>query len=588
MKTSKNLLLIVVLFINSIVLAQIGFGTPSPHLSTAVEINSNSKGFLMPRMTSFERDNINLPATGLIIYNTSTNKFNYFNGSVWLELASSATPSATVPNAPTIGTATASNSAASITFTIPTNDGGSPITNYIVTSNPGSFTGQGTSSPISVTGLANGTSYTFSVVAINSSGTSSASSSSNSVTPATVPAAPTSVVATAGDATASVAFTPGADNGSPITNYTVTASPGGATASGTSSPITVTGLTNGTAYTFTVVATSAIGSSVASSASTSVTPLPPAPGVITNFAVKPASSSAVVSWEAPTTGGPVDSYIIQRRTTFGVPSNWQDVVTLPATTLTHTVTGLNNSQNGSWDHHFRVKAVNTLSGESISDQLTACLTVANLTEIMHDNFNAQPTTAKWNMYSGPTQHWSNNFSTSNLYNSLGMWNVQQQMSNSTVTSAQTIATLNRSTTTKEVQFTYYVDPNNTGNGWYTNFGLIDPSGRVMEFYVNNTANFHMTFVTMRGDWTALGGQPVTKYTQLHAGRMGSTAGGYITVRLVLPAAGGLQIWGGAELKQSWTAAELPASFNNLKFFAYAEAQTPGQQYIDNVTLLSHE
>lgn len=588
MKKITKLLLILALFISTIATAQIGFGTPTPHASSALDITSTSKGFLMPRMTTLQRDGITSPATGLMVYNITSSKFNYYNGSAWIEISGSLAPVAAAPDAPVIGEATASAGAASVAFTAPANDGGAPITNYIVTSSPGDFTGQGTSSPIEVTGLVNGTAYTFTVVAVNSLGTSSASAASNSVTPAGLPAAPTNVVATIGDASASVAFTAGSSNGSPITNYTVTASPGGATASGESSPITVTGLTNGTAYTFTVVATSAIGSSVASSASAGVTPLPPAPGVITKFAVKPASSSTVVSWEAPTTGGPVDSYIIQRRSTFGAPSTWTDVVTLPATTLTHTVTGLQNSTMGLWDHHFRVKAVNTLSGESISDQLTACLTVANLTEIMHDNFNAQPTTAKWNMYSGPTQHWSNNFSTSNLYNSLGMWNVQQQMWNSTVTSAQTIATLDRSTTTKEVQFTYYPDPNNTGNGWYTNFGLIDPSGRVMEFHSANPANFHMTFLTYRGDWTALGGAPVSKDTQLHAGRMGSTAGGYITVRLVLPAAGGLQIWGGAELKQSWTAAELPASFNNLKFFAYAEAQTPGQQYIDNVTLLSHE
>jgi hypothetical protein len=88
------------------------------------------------------------------------------------------------------------------------------------------------------------------------------------------PGAPTGLVATPLNASARVAFTPPASNGGGvITSYTVTSSPGGFTATGASSPLTVTGLTNGVAYTFTAKATNAAGDSVASSASSSVTPL---------------------------------------------------------------------------------------------------------------------------------------------------------------------------------------------------------------------------------------------------------------------------------------------------------------------------
>ena len=87
-----------------------------------------------------------------------------------------------------------------------------------------------------------------------------------------VPDAPTNVVAAAGNGRATVSFIPPTnDGGEAITSYTVTSS-GGQTATGTGSPIVVTGLTNGTAYTFTVKATNSVGDSTASAPSNSVTP----------------------------------------------------------------------------------------------------------------------------------------------------------------------------------------------------------------------------------------------------------------------------------------------------------------------------
>jgi hypothetical protein len=87
------------------------------------------------------------------------------------------------PFAPTIGTATGGNGQASITFTPSAT--GPAATSFVVTSSPGSFTASGASSPLVVTGLTNGTSYTFTVIARNASGDSTASSASNSVTPST-------------------------------------------------------------------------------------------------------------------------------------------------------------------------------------------------------------------------------------------------------------------------------------------------------------------------------------------------------------------------------------------------------------------
>jgi len=89
-----------------------------------------------------------------------------------------------VPGAPTIGAATGGFTQATVAFTAPTDTGGSAITSYQVVSSPGSIVGTGASSPITVTGLTNGTAYTFRVTAVNSYGAGTFSASSASVTPA--------------------------------------------------------------------------------------------------------------------------------------------------------------------------------------------------------------------------------------------------------------------------------------------------------------------------------------------------------------------------------------------------------------------
>lgn len=88
-----------------------------------------------------------------------------------------------IPGAPTIGTATAGNAQASVAFTAPANPGYPTTLTYEVTSSPGGLTGTGSASPIVVTGLSNGTSYTFTVTATNDTGTGPASAASNAVTP---------------------------------------------------------------------------------------------------------------------------------------------------------------------------------------------------------------------------------------------------------------------------------------------------------------------------------------------------------------------------------------------------------------------
>ncbi len=203
----------------------------------------------------------------------------------------------TTPDAPTIGTATTlSDSEISVAFTPPSNGGGSPITSYTVTSSPGGYTATGSTSPIVVSGLNGGTGYTFTVTATNAAGTSDASGSSNQATTDTrISDAPIIGTATAGFEQATITFTaPAHDGGAAITSYVATSSPGGirGTVSGPGSgEITVTGLTNGVNYTFTVTAVNENGTSAPSSASNPVIP---------NVAVGDLLQGGVVYYVAPT------------------------------------------------------------------------------------------------------------------------------------------------------------------------------------------------------------------------------------------------------------------------------------------------
>jgi hypothetical protein len=153
-------------------------------------------------------------------------------------------------------------------------DGGSPITGVTTRVYNGSNivgTTTGTTSPLTVTGLANSKPDSVTLLATNAIGNSLGVTGAWLKTPS-VPSAPTVGTATGSQLTASVAFTPSADsNGSPITSYTVVSSPGGLTATGTTSPISIGGLTGNTTYTFTVYATNVVGNSASSAASNSIT-----------------------------------------------------------------------------------------------------------------------------------------------------------------------------------------------------------------------------------------------------------------------------------------------------------------------------
>jgi trimeric autotransporter adhesin len=282
-----------------------------------------------------------------------------------------------VPDAPTIGTASdvgtnqAYNNGAVTVSVTPAATGGAP-TSYTATSTPGSITGTGTSSPITVSGLASATAYTFKVTPTNTTATGPASASSGSVTATTVPQAPTvgtPTVATGqaytGNANVSVPFTPGASGGKTISSYTVTSSSGN-TQSGASSPISVSDVV-GTARTYTVTATNANGTSLASSASAATTPssVPQAPTIGTPTV----TNSTTVS--IPFTAGGTGGSTITSYTTTSSPSV---SLSTSGTSSPLTVTGSFASNTA---YTFQIAAVNangTSSASSASSAVTPNLT----------------------------------------------------------------------------------------------------------------------------------------------------------------------------------------------------------------------
>ncbi|MCL0055718.1 fibronectin type III domain-containing protein [Dehalococcoidia bacterium] len=268
-----------------------------------------------------------------------------------------------VPGIPTMVSAISGNGQAQITWTAPTSDGGSEITLYSISSNVAGVTATTTDTSHSLTGLANGVTYLFTVVASNIAGAGEVSGASAPITPAAVPESPGSVSGTSGDGQVTVSWTAPNENGSAITLYTVTATSGAFTATSTATSIVVTGLDNGTPYSFIVIATNSAGDSPPSAASSSVTPMgiPGTPTSVT--ASSGASVSANIDWNAPSSkGGGIDYYTV---------TSSPGSIAVSSTTTTATLTGLTNGTT----YTFTVTSTNSI-GTSISSVASNSVTPA--------------------------------------------------------------------------------------------------------------------------------------------------------------------------------------------------------------------
>ncbi len=292
----------------------------------------------------------------------------------------------TVPGAPTLTAATPGNGTVTLAWTAPSSNGGSAVTGYDVyegTSSGGESSTPVNSSPLSasatsytVSGLTNGTTYYFTVKALNSVGTSPASNEA-SATPVTTPGAPRTLTATGGNAQVELSWSaPSSDGGSAVTGYDVYEG----TSSGKESPTpvngstlitatsyTVSGLTNGTTYYFTVKALNSVGSSTASNQA-SATPVT-TPGAPTGLTATGGNAQVELSWSAPSSdgGSAITGYDVFEGTSSGkespTPVNGSTLITATS----YTVSGLTNGTT----YYFTVKALNSVGSSTASNQASA-------------------------------------------------------------------------------------------------------------------------------------------------------------------------------------------------------------------------
>jgi parallel beta-helix repeat protein len=261
------------------------------------------------------------------------------------------TESISVPGVPTGLTATSGDAQVSLSWTAPTSDGNASIVYYIVYQNGIDVVHPATNST-TITGLTNGQSYAFTVAAHNSvgNGTQTAGVSSTPNTSASVPGAPTGLNVTPGDSLASLSWAAPGSNGSATIDYYLVYVNGVALANHyTSVSTTITGLTNGQQYTFTIAAHNSVGIGSPSSAVTIVPAVAPTvPGIPTGLKATPGNDQVSLSWTAPGSNGgmAIDYYIVYQN----------GIAIYHPTTTSQNVTSLTNGQS----YNFTVAAHNSV------------------------------------------------------------------------------------------------------------------------------------------------------------------------------------------------------------------------------------
>jgi outer membrane protein OmpA-like peptidoglycan-associated protein/predicted RNA-binding protein with TRAM domain len=281
--------------------------------------------------------------------------------------SSSATPR-TLPGAPTQVVAVGGATSAQVSWNVPTSTGGVPILSYTASAYAAPSGGSAVTSCTSATltctisGLANDTTYYFDVSATNVAGTGPTSSPRVSAMPVALPGAPTISTLTAGNSFLAVPYTAGtSDTNDPISGYQYSTNGGGTwqNALSSTSPITISSLTNGTNYTVELRATSASGPGAASNTETGTPYTAPNATANATTSYVAGSGEVTVTWVAPNNNGAaVSSYTV---TAFTAAVGGSQQSSCTTASLSCELTGLVNGTT----YYISIQSVNIFTEYSL-------------------------------------------------------------------------------------------------------------------------------------------------------------------------------------------------------------------------------
>lgn len=641
MKKSLKFFLVMMLLSITFLEAQIKIGSggdTNPDPSSSLDLSSTStKGLLIPRVNNQQRTNIQNPVAGLVVFNVEPTKgfIEWYNGVRWenATMYNSATNVSDLPSNPTDVVATDGILQATVTYSASlassTESDDFPVTGYTITTIPADvapITVSASTFSATITGLTAGTSYTFSVVANTAAGPSDAGIS-NAVIPYDYPGVPTlqlvadpynytapntnSVLYVPGNTTALLHFNaPTYTGGRPIVEYTVVSVQGTpvTTNTGTTSPITITGLVvpsnanNATNYTFQIKVKNSAGlESQFSVSSNTIRVRNAIPGSPRNLRAEANGTNITFTWDPPAsgTGGPVHNYIMQLRGTLNAQT-WSSFGNQVLASSGQTTVTVNTNPNSS-EVTYRVIArnsgtvVSTSPEVGISTNMVVLKPVPNSTTEFFDNFTVAPTIAKWELDPTPFGLFGDQVSTPTFFGNDKIygqadsrWLISRE-SSTISSSAQTVHTIVRNGKNVEVQFTWTPLLDGAGEGWRNRFGFRSVGGASdgvsISFFQNNVNTLNME---KSGPDANIGGIMVQNIPGVNGSQVWHHNNPHVAMRIIFLKDGGMRIWANGSLLASWSAAEMPASFDQLKFFVRAGRNGTASQKIDDFFIFNYD